>query len=250
MKPLMDTSAYLSKQGWLGTGHPLHPNGRGIKKPLLVSQKPNVLGIGKKKHDAHADQWWVRAFDSSLKSLDVGKDETTEDTVNVTTGEFGAQDMIKAGGAKWAGKGGLYAGFVKGATLGGTLMPKMVHMGNGVRGEEKTRKTKMDDAKATGIWTERRKRKEEVSERTSKEERRERKRSRTTNIACQPAMGADAIMTHSESGLVREERRQLRRELRVAREERRLTRRLMKQLNDGGVGIATSSTKPLKEDRA
>ena len=120
---VMDTTAYLTRQGWLGSGHSLHPTGHGIKKPLLVSQKLNVLGIGKKKHDAHADQWWARAFDSSLKNLDVGRNETAGTTDSVRPGALGALEMYHAGGQKWAGNGGLYAGFVKGEGLSGTITP-------------------------------------------------------------------------------------------------------------------------------
>lgn len=246
----MDASAYLSKQGWLGTGHSLHPNGRGIKKPLLVSQKANLLGIGTKKYDAHADQWWARAFDTSLKSLGVGKDKTTGGIGNVTPGQFGAVDMSKAGGAERAGKGGLYAGFVQGATLGGTLTPEMVLLGDEFREEGKTPKTKVGGATATEIWTETRKRKEEAGGRIVKEERRKRKSSRVITTGCQPGVGGDTIVANSETRLENKERRRVRRERRVAQEERRLTKRLMEQINDGDVRIASSSTKPLrKEDR-
>ena len=117
----MDTSAYLSNQGWLGDGHSLHPSGRGIKKPLLVSHKKNVLGIGLKKHDVHADQWWARAFDSRLKDLKLDKNEATGDISSVAVDTWGALDVLKAGGAKWAATGDLYAGFVKGASLVGTI---------------------------------------------------------------------------------------------------------------------------------
>ncbi|MCJ1236322.1 hypothetical protein MMC14_004303 [Varicellaria rhodocarpa] len=117
----MDTSAYLAGQGWLGNGHSLDPTGRGLKGPLLVSRKSNTFGVGLKKHDAHADQWWARAFDDSLKNLDVSNNEITGDTIAVTAGLWGELDFMKAGGAKWVGNGGLYAGFVKGEGLGGTL---------------------------------------------------------------------------------------------------------------------------------
>ncbi|MCJ1257110.1 hypothetical protein MMC24_004935 [Lignoscripta atroalba] len=120
----MDTSAYLSRQGWLGAGHALHPTGRGIKKPLLVSKKSNVLGIGKRQHDAHADQWWARAFDNSLKGLDIEKDDITGQTETVKSGALGALDMMKAGGGKWLTNGGLYGAFVKGEGLSGTLIPE------------------------------------------------------------------------------------------------------------------------------
>ena len=76
----MDTSSYLRSQGWLGTGHALnsHKPGLGLEagqrapglaKPLTIPQKQNVFGVGKKKHDSHADQWWARAFDDVLKGV-------------------------------------------------------------------------------------------------------------------------------------------------------------------------------------
>lgn len=119
----MDTTAYLTRQGWLGAGHSLQPGGRGIKKPLLVSKKPNVLGLGKKQHDSHADQWWARAFDSSLKSLAVDADQATG-AHHVTVGGSGALGMVHKGRGKWVGKDGLYGNFVRGDGLGGTLTPE------------------------------------------------------------------------------------------------------------------------------
>ena len=119
----MDTTAYLTRQGWLGAGHSLQPGGRGIKKPLLVSKKPNVLGLGKKQHDSHADQWWARAFDSSLKSLAVDKDRATG-AHHVAVRGSGALEIVQKGGGKWIGKAGLYGNFVRGEGLSGTWMPE------------------------------------------------------------------------------------------------------------------------------
>ncbi|KAI9870957.1 MAG: hypothetical protein M1830_003587 [Pleopsidium flavum] len=120
----MDTSAYLHRHGWRGSGHSLHPTGRGISRPLLVSHKQNVLGVGKKKHDAYADQWWARAFDSSLKGLDVNRDKEAPG-VEVKIGtNGGALDMVRRGGGKWVGREGLYGFFVKGEGLNGTMTPE------------------------------------------------------------------------------------------------------------------------------
>lgn len=121
----MDTASYLHKQGWRGDGHALHHSGRGITKPISISQKQNVLGIGKKKHDAHADQWWARAFDATLKGLNTTKDEATGKTQGVSL-RAGAQalQMVGRGGSRWVGQGGLYGGFVRGKGLGGTLEPE------------------------------------------------------------------------------------------------------------------------------
>jgi len=115
----MDSHAYLTRQGWQGLGHPLQPSGRGIEKPLLASKKGNTLGVGKKKHDVHADQWWARAFDIGLKRLEVGKAGTTMETkATMISQGLGALEMPRAGVGKWAG---LYDQFVKGEGFSGTL---------------------------------------------------------------------------------------------------------------------------------
>ncbi|MCJ1402078.1 hypothetical protein MMC11_005297 [Xylographa trunciseda] len=171
----MDTTAYLTNQGWPGLGHTLHPTGRGIKRPLLISQKTNVLGIGKKKHDAHADQWWARAFDSSLKGLEVGKNEKSGATGNVKSGAWSALDMIKAGGKKWAGNGGLYAGFVRGEGLSGTMrgkpaieesdlsVTKVIEIQRTVEIHSKKRKRTVGDEGAADEKTERRRKGEKAT---------------------------------------------------------------------------------------
>jgi nucleolar protein TMA23 len=69
----MDARAYLQRQGWRGSGHSLDKHDRGIKKPLLISHKQDTMGLGTKKA-AHKtdDQWWMRAFDESLKNIGTG----------------------------------------------------------------------------------------------------------------------------------------------------------------------------------
>jgi len=101
----MDTEAYLRKHGWQGTGHSLHPTKtHAIKRPLLISKKIDVLGLGIKKNDATSDQWWMRAFDASLK--DFG------------TGGKGILSTVKEHGIK---RGGLYGRFIKGEGVPGTI---------------------------------------------------------------------------------------------------------------------------------
>ena len=121
----MDAAAYLTNQGWRGDGHALHHSGRGITKPIRISQKANVLGVGKKLHDAHADQWWARAFDDTLKGLNTTKNDATGKTDGIQFGA-GAQalQMVGIGGAHWVGQVGLYSNFVRGESLSGTLTPK------------------------------------------------------------------------------------------------------------------------------
>jgi nucleolar protein TMA23 len=100
----MDASGYLKKHGWQGSGHSLDGNGRGLKKPLLVSKKVDVLGVGLNKHAAVSDQWWLRAYDQGLATLGTGK-------------ESALAQAQKHG----VNRGGLYGRFVKGEGVPGTL---------------------------------------------------------------------------------------------------------------------------------
>jgi len=120
----MDSAAYLTRQGWRGHGHSLQPSGRGIAKPLLVSKKLNNLGVGKKTNDVAADQWWARAFDAGLKDLDIGVKgiEGTVQSANPKAwGATNASGMLKTPRENRFGNRGLYAGFVKGEGLSGTI---------------------------------------------------------------------------------------------------------------------------------
>ncbi len=100
----MDASAYLRKQGWRGEGHSLDHTDRGIKRPLLVSKKVDVLGVGLNKHTSVSDQWWLRAFDEGLR--------------NLGTGQESALAQVQKHGVH---RGGLYANFVKGQRIEGSI---------------------------------------------------------------------------------------------------------------------------------
>lgn len=120
----MDTTAYLTRQGWLGSGHPLHPSGHGIAKPLLVSKKLDLLGLGQPKRDSHADQWWARDFDIALKHFNVGTSGATEPAeVAPLKTRLQLPERTVLSSPKW-GMGilgnGLYGYFVKGESLSGT----------------------------------------------------------------------------------------------------------------------------------
>ncbi|KAL8370526.1 hypothetical protein RB595_000752 [Gaeumannomyces hyphopodioides] len=117
----MDAHALLKSQGWRGHGHTLHPSddSAGLARPLLISRKDNTLGIGKKEH-CTSDQWWLNAFDQQLQGLD-----TTGKTgaAVVQTVQRGALNAIQARGAaaRYTGVYGLYASFVRGGLLEGTI---------------------------------------------------------------------------------------------------------------------------------
>ena len=118
----MDTTAYLTGLGWRGKGHSLHKSGRGITKPLALAHKTDVLGIGKKKHDAYADQWWARAFDDTLKGINAQDNEATGKTESISLApKASALHMVQRFGTS-----GLYGNFVRGETLGGTIKPDKI----------------------------------------------------------------------------------------------------------------------------
>ena len=153
----MDAEAYLLRHGWAGSGHSLHPHkATSLKKPLLVSKKVDVLGLGLRRVDAIADQWWLRAFDSSLKAMG--------------SGDKGVLGQVREHGVR---RGGLYGRFVRGERLEGSLLtPTTTTTTTGGKGvaEGKGKRKRSTGEKEEG----RRKRKrtiEEEEEEGSTEER-------------------------------------------------------------------------------
>lgn len=115
----MDAHALLTSQGWRGSGHSLHKtdDSIGLARPILVSRKNNSLGIGRKNH-VTSDQWWLNAFDEQLKSLDTSNKTSIVQTKTNTTKLEG---LLTHGAGKYTGANALYACFVSGGLLKGTL---------------------------------------------------------------------------------------------------------------------------------
>lgn len=114
----MDAHALLTSQGWRGSGHSLHKtdDAIGLAKPILASRKNNTLGIGRKNH-VTSDQWWLNALDEQLKSLDTsGKTSIVQTKKNTKL-----EGLLTAGAGKYTGANALYACFVSGGLLQGTL---------------------------------------------------------------------------------------------------------------------------------
>jgi nucleolar protein TMA23 len=205
----MDAHALLTSQGWRGSGHSLHPTSdtTGLSHPLLVSQKANNYGLGKKQHKT-SDMWWMNAFDKSLKGLD-----TSEEGKVVQKVTNAALDMVLKGGAKYLGNsGGLYASFVRGESLSGTLTPEEM-------GAEQTVGDKESSPKKRGMG-------EHAKE--SGEERRARKAAKRALRAQQTAADEraqaeepdDASVKKLEAKEDRRERRQRKRQRLLSRVER------------------------------
>ena len=100
----MDARKHLRGLGWKGEGHALGKNANGIKKPILISHKRGLHGLGaKSQKEKQADQWWLNAFDNALKDIGSGKES--------------ALSQIRDNGAK----NSLYRFFVRGVGLEGTI---------------------------------------------------------------------------------------------------------------------------------
>lgn len=114
----MDARALLTSQGWRGSGHSLHKSDDsiGLAKPILASRKDNTLGIGRKNH-VTSDQWWLNAFDEQLKSLDTSNKTSIVQTKKNTK----LDSLLTAGAGKYKGANALYACFVSGGMLEGSL---------------------------------------------------------------------------------------------------------------------------------
>ena len=114
----MDAAALLKSQGWRGKGFSLHPtdNAIGLSNPLLISRNRDGRGISEKKHYT-SDQWWLQAFDQKLKGLDTSKKGVVQ---LVTQGKLDIIASCQANG-KYTGTSGLYASFVRGGMLDGSM---------------------------------------------------------------------------------------------------------------------------------
>ncbi|EGS19225.1 uncharacterized protein CTHT_0058500 [Thermochaetoides thermophila DSM 1495] len=115
----MNAAALLKAQGWRGKGYTLHPtdNSIGLAKPLLISRNTDGRGIGNKAHYT-SDQWWLNAFDQKLKGLETSKNGVVQ---TVKQGKLDAIAPNNQRSGKYTGANGLYASFVRGGMLEGTI---------------------------------------------------------------------------------------------------------------------------------
>ena len=122
----MDAKSHLQSLGWLGPGHALNSHltshkgrgGLGLTKPLLISQKKNSFGVGKKAHEPpKGNEWWLKGFENALKGVG------TDGSKSASAATSGTATPNLAGNAStYQGKHqGLYGFFVRGEKLEGTL---------------------------------------------------------------------------------------------------------------------------------
>ncbi|TIA57201.1 hypothetical protein D6C83_03864 [Aureobasidium pullulans] len=152
----MDAAGLLKKQGWRGLGHSLDSDNKGLRKPLLVSKKVDVLGIGINKADVIQGQWWLKAFDSSLKDFGTGKKSILAN--------------VKEQGIK---RGGLYGRFVQGEGVPGTIGmvdPKVAALASAVLPPATGVKRKAEDDDE-----------DKAEKKKAKKEKKDKKRSKSTS---------------------------------------------------------------------
>lgn len=222
----MDAAALLKSQGWRGKGFSLHPtdNAIGLSKPLLISRNTDGSGIGKKQHYT-SDQWWLHAFDQKLKGLDTSKKGVV--VQSVTQGKLDTIASSQPNG-KYTGASGLYASFVRGGLLDGTLEMKVM---NG----ESTDATPTTSDDSEGSVPKQKRRSESKAE---KQARREARRLRKANKLARKAAEARAAQKVIKKAKTKEleramkagETREERRARKAARRARKETKRRKKDV--------------------
>lgn len=223
----MDASAYLQRHGWKGLGHSLDAhseNPNGLKKPLLISKKVDVLGIGIKKHDVIADQWWMKAFDAGLRDLGTGKKSLLQE--------------VQTHGHK---RGGLYGRFVRGEGVPGTIGVVVdadgraveVREVGGVDVAEGPKKKRKADGEGKG---ESKKRKKEDKERKAV------KRGKESAVATPASTDSEAGRTKAERRAEKEKKKASRAEKENARAARKASKAAREpETSSGSTSAAESS---------
>ncbi|KAG8849051.1 hypothetical protein FRB96_000951 [Tulasnella sp. 330] len=74
-----DPSVHLASQGWGGLGEPLRPNSNGLRKPIILSQKKTLGGVGKDRDISFAFWDHVYAASSQAITIKIHNDSDTED---------------------------------------------------------------------------------------------------------------------------------------------------------------------------
>ncbi|KAK3354721.1 hypothetical protein B0H65DRAFT_483767 [Neurospora tetraspora] len=211
----------LKSQGWRGKGYSLHPtdNSIGLSNPLRISRNTDGRGIGQSTHYT-SDQWWLAAFDEKLKGLDTSKDgkvvqTTTQSKLDAVTANIG--------GGKYTGAGGLYASFVRGEGLAGTVE----------RSEESGRSTPTTDREYVAGLKGGVKKKQRDSSSKKKEEKKEEKKRRKAmeklkkkeeKKKAKKAAKKEEKKKRRSEGETKEERKARKKERRAKKEEKRRRR--------------------------
>ncbi|KAK7750096.1 hypothetical protein SLS62_007964 [Diatrype stigma] len=224
----MNAHALLTSQGWRGTGHSLHPtsDGNGLTHHILIKRNDDGRGLGSRK-DHKAEAWWMNAFDQALKGIDTSGGSGMKQTLR-----GGALEKIATkGAAKYTGSRGLYASFIRGGVLQGTVESTLGYptppdsgvasptAGGGREGEVKeTKEERRARREAKRLRKQQRQEKKEGKEKKAKaEERRAAKKVEKKKAKKAERKAAAAGETKEERRARRDARRKRKEEKRRAR---------------------------------
>lgn len=73
---MLDSHEYLTKQGWKGKGTALRSGG--IAKPLNVTQKRTLAGLGKDRDEAFP--FWEHVYNASIGAIKIKVDDSDTDS--------------------------------------------------------------------------------------------------------------------------------------------------------------------------
>jgi len=183
-----------------------------------------------------------------LKGLDTSKQGQVVQTVS-----SGGLDMVAKGGAKWVGsKGGLYASFVRGECLSGTITPE-----SNEGSEEPPRKKRRRGKNEKESKEERRARKaakrasgdkelntaEEVEDGSERSETKEERRARK---ATKHALKAHGLVQDGPDTQVKDDQRVEEPETKVQRKERKRLKKLAREAEQKGLEAQSEKAKKKK----
>ncbi|KAI1436876.1 hypothetical protein GGR50DRAFT_177863 [Xylaria sp. CBS 124048] len=226
----MNAHALLTAQGWRGTGHSLHPtdDSAGLKHHILIKRNEDGAGLGSKK-DHKQEAWWLNAFDQALKGIDMASG-TMKQTL-----KGGALEKITARhpATKYTGTRGLYASFVRGGVMEGSVhepkasLPTPPDSGAGTPLAAEPERKSPKDKKPGETKEERRARKEaKTLRRAEREARRNAQKRADEKVEKKKAKKAERKLAKEKlkAGETKEERR-ARRDARRRRKEEKRRRR-------------------------
>lgn len=161
----MDAHAHLLSLGWAGPGHALdsRPNkaykqqgkqgldyspkqvtntGVGLVKPLMISQRKDRLGIGRKdpKHEpAAGNEWWLKGFETALGNIGKSESERSGTATPI-------QALVNVQRHE-----GLYGFFVKGQQMEGTIGEELLRRSRKRKSDQMSNSTSEDDHEGTAM---------------------------------------------------------------------------------------------------
>ncbi|KAK4157745.1 hypothetical protein C8A00DRAFT_29282 [Chaetomidium leptoderma] len=234
----MDAAALLKAQGWRGKGFSLHPTDSqiGLSKPLLLSRNTDGRGVGQKPHYT-SDQWWLHAFDQKLKGLDTTSKKGAV-VQSVTRGKLDAIASSQPNG-KYTGASGLYASFVRGGLLDGTVEFEEEAAATATPATSEDGQGPSSSSSSSSVLRRRRREERRGESRAERQARKLARRLRKSDKAAKRAAEAEVARKAVKRAAKKELKKQTKAnetkgERRARREERRARKEAKRRKREGG----------------